>query len=144
MPNSTKHLGASAESLFAGRALSKGLDVFIPCGDYLPQDAVVMNGAGSLFKVQVKSTRGVAREGDARRSRYKIQPVRGSGHKQPLDCSKVDVLACYIEDHDLFYLIPCLELMECKTIWLYALDAKSKGKFEIYKDYWDIFKSAKP
>jgi hypothetical protein len=44
----------------------------------------------------------------------------------------------------LFYLIPCLELMECKTIWLYALDENSKGKFETYKDYWDIFKSAKP
>ena len=143
MPHSAKHLGASAELLFAGRALSKGLDVFLPCGDYLPQDAVVMNGAGALFKVQIKSTQGVAREGNIRSSRYKIQPVRGSGHKQPLDCTKVDVLACYIKDHDVFYLIPCMELMECKTLWLYTLNADSKGKYEKYKDRWDIFKAAK-
>jgi len=142
--SNSKKLGATAEALFAGRALSNGLDVFVPIGDYLPQDAIVMNGAGVLYKVQIKSTQTLAREGKIRSSRYKIQPVRGSSHKEPLDCAKVDVLACYIKDKDLFYLIPCMELMECKTIWLYAQDAESKGKFEVYKNYWDIFKSAKP
>ena len=144
MPNNdSKRLGASAEYLFTGRALAKGLDVFMPCGDYLPQDTLVVNGAGVVFKVQIKSTGGVAPEGDYCK-RYKIQPVQGSQHKTALDCSKVDVLVCYLKDHDLFYLIPCMELMECKSIWLYANDLNSKGRFEKYKNYWDIFKTAKP
>jgi hypothetical protein len=142
--NSTKQVGASAEAMFAARALSKGLSVFFPWGDYLPQDVIVMNGAGVLFKVQIKSTQERAKEvAGSSGTRYKIQPVSGRDYKHPLDCTKVDVLSCYIQELDLFYMVPCMELMGKKGMWLYGHNDTSKGMYEQYKERWEVFTSAK-
>ena len=58
-----KRAGNLYEQRFYTEALSRGFEVFIPLGDYLPQDAIVMNSAGKLFKVQVKGTEKKDREG---------------------------------------------------------------------------------
>ena len=57
-----KRAGNLYEQRFFTEALSRGFEVFIPLGDYLPQDAIVMNSAGKLFKVQVKGTEKKDRE----------------------------------------------------------------------------------
>lgn len=142
MLSSPKQVGAAAEAMFAARALARGLAVFYPFGDYLPQDMIVMNGAGVLFKVQIKSTQEPAKE-SCGGTRYKIQPVSGRDQKQALDCTKVDVLSCYIQELEMFYLVPCMELMGKKSMWLYGHNSESKGMYEPYKENWDVFTRAK-
>ena len=51
-----KRKGSLYEQKFFSEALEHGLEVFVPLGDYLPQDCLVMNSAGKIFKVQIKGT----------------------------------------------------------------------------------------
>jgi hypothetical protein len=51
-----KRAGNLYEQIFFAEALSKDLEVFTPLGDYLPQDCLVMNKAGKVFKTQIKGT----------------------------------------------------------------------------------------
>ena len=51
-----KNKGTLYEQTFFTEALAHDLDVFTPLGDYLPQDCLVMNQAGKIFRVQIKGT----------------------------------------------------------------------------------------
>ena len=51
-----KRKGNIYEQIFFTEALSHNLEIFTPLGDYLPQDCLVMNQAGKVFKVQIKGT----------------------------------------------------------------------------------------
>jgi hypothetical protein len=51
-----KRKGNLYEQKFFSEALERGLEVFVPLGDYLPQDCLVMNTAGKIFKIQIKGT----------------------------------------------------------------------------------------
>ena len=44
-----KRKGSLYEQKFFSEALEHGLEVFVPLGDYLPQDCLVMNTAGKDF-----------------------------------------------------------------------------------------------
>ena len=48
-----KRKGNLYEQIFFTEALSRNLEVFTPLGDYLPQDCLVMNQAGKVFKIDV-------------------------------------------------------------------------------------------
>ena len=61
--------------------------------------------------------------------------------KTPIDCTKVDIVAAYVEPEDTMYIIPCMELENIKSLWLYAHNPDSKGKFEQYIDRWDLFRA---
>ena len=122
------------EQAFFTQALRKNLEVFIPLGDYLPQDCLIMNQAGKVFKVQIKGSK-------VERNRYKISSSSGSGTKRSLDCTKVDILAAYCVEPDVFYLIPCMELDGSLTIGLCPQNPNSKAKFEKFKDNWSVFKT---
>ena len=134
--------GSLYEQIFFAEALKHGLEVFPPLGDYLPIDCLVMNSAGRVFKVQIKGTGKVTicpkNKGSGR---YKITASCGSLKKQPLDCTKVDVLAAYIEDLELWYLIPCMSLDNALTLGLYPNIPDSKGKHEKFRENWDLFKT---
>ena len=52
-----KRRGSLYEQTFFTEALARNLEVFTPLGDYLPQDCLVMNQAGKIFKVQIKGTK---------------------------------------------------------------------------------------
>ena len=137
-----KRDGNLYEQIFFAEALKHGLEVFPPLGDYLPIDCLVMNSAGRVFKVQIKGTGKVTicpkNKGSGR---YKITASCGSLKKQPLDCTKVDVLAAFIEDLELWYLIPCMSLDNALTLGLYPNIPDSKGKHEKFRENWDLFKT---
>lgn len=131
-----KSLGTVSEYNFFSKVLELGYDLFIPAGDYLPQDCVVGNSAGKLFKVQIKGTY-ITNSGNWR---YKITAASGSSNKIAIDCTKVDLLAVHVAPHEAWYLIPCLELEGQKSCWFYPNNPDSKGQFESYRENWDYFK----
>jgi len=134
----SKRLGYIYEQDFFAKALRHGLEVFVPLGDYLPQDCIVVNAAGKKFNVQIKGTE-MAREPV---KRYKFTCTTGRVSKKPLDCTKVDVLAALCDDIGVWYLIPCLAIDSAVTIGVYPHIANSKAKHEKFKENWEIFKTA--
>lgn len=112
----------------------------MPLGDYLPQDCLVMNSAGKIFKIQVKGTEGKSKEGRSGLGRYMVTTSSGSTGKETIDCTKVDILVAYVEELHTFYNIPCMELDGAKRIGLYPHNPESKAKHEQYKDNWKVFK----
>jgi hypothetical protein len=131
-----KRFGYVSEQKFIVEALDKNLEVLCPVGEYLPIDFVVMNRAGGMMRTQVKATDTLVIQNKSKR--YQITACEG-GARKPIDCTKVDVVACYVKPHDQWYLIPCLSLGLTKKFWLYPQNEESKGKFEKYKDNWEIF-----
>ncbi len=131
--------GALFEHIFFVEAMKRGLMPFLPMQPRQPQDSVVMNQAGKMYKVQVKGTHTTIVHHGAKR--FKIQPVCGNVKKTPIDCTKVDLLVAYIEPEDAFYIIPCLEIENVKSLWFYTHNPNSKAKFEKYRERWDLFKN---
>lgn len=71
-----------------------------------------------------------------------ISTATGSNKKRTLDCTKIDVLAAYVEAIPTWYIIPCLEINQCVRISLYAHNPQSKAKHEKFREMWDYFKTA--
>ena len=140
MMTKMKRKGNLYEQKFFSEALEQGLEVFVPLGDYLPQDCLLMNPAGKVFKVQIKGTEGKSKEDRTGLGRYMVTTSRGSGDKETIDCTKVDVLVAYVDELNTFYNIPCMELDGAKRISVYPHNPESKAKHEKYKDNWKVFK----
>lgn len=136
-----KALGTVYEYKFFSKILELGYDLFTPAGDNLPIDCIVQNGAGKLYKVQVKGTSSENREGgrNVKSKRYKVLAATGQSSKMSIDCTKVDILAAYVEPVDTWYIIPCLEI-SAKSVWFYPHIENSKAMTERYKEQWDLFK----
>lgn len=138
-----KRRGSLYEQTFFAEALARNLEVFTPLGDYLPQDCLVMNQAGKIFKVQIKGTRDkVIDKANGGLGRYMITTATGTTKKETLDCTKVDILAAYVETIPTWYIIPCLEINQNIRISLYAHNPHSRAKHEKYREAWDLFKTA--
>ena len=136
-----KRKGNLYEQKFFSEALNQGFEVFTPLGDYLPQDCLVMNVAGKVFKVQIKGTE--AKSKDPKRGglgRYMVTCATGSAGKESIDCTKVDILVAYVEEENIFYIIPAIELNGVIRISLYPHNPNSKARLEQFKDNWKIFK----
>ena len=122
-----KTAGTVYEFKFFSKILEKGYDLFLPAGDNLPIDCIVQNGAGKLYKVQVKGTASENREGGRTgKKRYKVLAATGQSSKTSIDCTKVDILAAYVEPVDTWYIIPCLEI-GAKSVWFYPT-LKTQGQ----------------
>jgi hypothetical protein len=135
----SKSTGSLFEQKFIVEALSRGLHPHQPIGDYLPHDVIVTNNAGRSFKVQIKGTSNAHRESDRPNYRWRITASTGrSNSKIPIDCSKVDAIAAYVETLDAWYVIPCLQVTSM-AVWLYPNNPKSRGRYEKYRDNWDYF-----
>lgn len=130
-----KREGTLWEQLFVHCAMKHGFEVFVPPGDYLPQDVVLMNDAGKMYKVQVKGTSALPRE-PRNRDRYRVT-ARSNDHA--IDCTKVDVIACYVEPVNVWYLVPCLEVRGKTGLWFYPHNPKSKARLEKFREKWDVF-----
>jgi len=137
-----KRTGNLYEQIFFAEALSKDLEVFTPLGDYLPQDCLVMNKAGKVFKTQIKGTADKVRDSRGGLGRYMITCSSGTSKKIRMDCTKVDVIAAYVAAIPTWYLIPCLAIDEALRISLYPHNPQSKAKHEKYREGWDIFKTS--
>ena len=136
-----KRQGNLYEQKFFAEALSRDLEVFTPLGDYLPQDCLVMNRAGKIYKIQIKGTGDkVADKSRTGLGRYMITTATGRLGKDSIDPSKVDVIACYVAPIPTWYLIPSLNIDNAVRISLYPHNPDSKAKHEKYREGWDIFK----
>ncbi len=135
--NSNKRAGTLYEARFIVRAMEEGLEPH-PCpGEYLAHDFIVTNAAGTTFRTQVKGT---AWRDEAKRKHRRWAIIAGSGkEKKPLDCTKIDILAAYVEPPDVWYLVPCLQI-KSRGLWLYPDNLKSKAQYEKFKNNWDAFK----
>ena len=135
-----KQKGTAYEYRFFSNILDRGYELFIPAGDNLPIDCVVQNGAGKLFKVQIKGT--ASPESQNRKApRYKILAGTGNRSKVSIDCTKVDILAAYVDPMDAWYIIPCLELNSKLSIWFYPHSLDSKARTEQFRENWSQFKT---
>jgi hypothetical protein len=135
-----KTAGTMYEYKFFSKILEKGYDLFIPAGDNLPIDCIVQNGAGNLYKVQIKGTASENREGGRTgKKRYKVLAATGQSSKTSIDCTKVDILAAYVEPVNTWYIIPCLEI-GAKSVWFYPHIENSRSMTERFKEEWDLFK----
>ena len=135
-----KRKGNIYEQIFFTEALERNLEVFIPLGDYLPQDCLVMNQAGRSYKVQIKGTADKAHDKSrGGLGRYMITTASGSSAKQTIDPTKVDVLAAYIEKLPTWYLIPSLAIDSAIRISLYPHNPDSKAKLEKFREDWGVF-----
>lgn len=137
MSNNNKAKGVIYEYLFFSEMLSRGYELFIPAGDNLSTDCIIQNNKGEILKIQIKGT-SKAQNRPSNGPRYKINAANGSSTKKPIDCYDVDILAVYIEPKELWYIIPCRNLMNRKSIWFYPDNEKSTAQYEEYKSAWDV------
>lgn len=136
-----KRKGSLYEQKYFASALEAGLEVFTPLGDYLPQDCLVMNSAGRIFKIQIKGTESKTKDPNRKGvGRYQITTASGCAGKMSIDCTKVDIVVAYIEELDTFYHIPCIEIDGAKRISLYPHILNSKAKHERFKNNWSCYK----
>ena len=87
-----KRKGSLYEQTFFTEALARNLEVFTPLGDYLPQDCLVMNQAGKIFKVQIKGTKDKQFDkANKGLGRYMITTSTGRIKKETLDLSLIHI-----------------------------------------------------
>lgn len=134
-PSKTK--GTAWEFKFFSQVLERGYDLFLPAGEDTPVDCHVCNSAGTIYRVQIKGTGGMSKEG-TQASRYKISAATTT-RKEPIDCTKVDVLVVYVAPENAWYLIPCVKLGQSVSAWFYPHIEGSKGQYEKFREDWDIF-----
>lgn len=137
----SKALGTAWEYEFYARALEKGLDVFIPAGDGLPVDCHVVNSAGTIYRVQCKGTGVNNKTDEDYHDRFKIIAATGNNSKTPIDCTKVDIVACYLAPIKIWYFVPCLELEGSVSMWFFPSKSDSKSRYARFKENWDVFKT---
>ncbi len=130
-----KLMGALYEQRFILECMERGLHVFSPVEEGLPQDVLVMNSESRVFNVQIKGTAVEVKKWES--SRYRITAGYGSKSKSALDCNAVDILAAHV-DPDVWYIIPCEEL-KAVSVWLYPHANNSAGQYESYLERWDLF-----
>ena len=106
-----KHKGTLYEQIFFSEVFARNHEVFTPIGDYLPQDCLLMNQAGKIFRVQIKGTEDkVADKSRGGLGRYMITTATGHTGKTSIDPSKVDVVAAYVASIPTWYIIPILNI----------------------------------
>ena len=133
-----KRIGTSYECLFLYETLKRGLHPHESVGDYLGHDTVVMNDAGRFYRVNVKGTRSQRNQNGAKR--FEVSVGTSRINKIPLDCSKVDIIAVYIEPRNLWYLVPCLPVSNLCTLKFYPdTEGGSKAITEPFREDWSCF-----
>ena len=101
----TKLKGDIAEQAFVLQSLKNGWGVSIPVGDRLSYD-LILDVNGTLIKIQVKSA-----WYDATRKNYVVDNRRTKTNRRnmirsPYNVSDFDFAALYIDDLDVFYIMP--------------------------------------
>ena len=137
MSNNNKAKGVIYEYKFFEQMLSRGYELFIPAGDNLGTDCIIQNSSGEILKIQIKGT-SKPQKRPTNGLRYKVNAATGSSTKNPIDCMDVDILAVYIAPHDIWYIIPCINLGNRKSIWFYPDNKNSTAQLEEYKNAWGV------
>ena len=136
----SKRFGTICEVAFKLHALKRNLEVFPSEGDFSVVDCIVMSPAGKCYRVQIKGTSTITSDGIDRpkpKNKYRVVCGRGTA-KESLKATEVDVLACYIEPRDVWYLIPMTKAHGKKSFAFFVKE-DSKSQWSPFRDNWDIF-----
>lgn len=132
-----KRAGTLYEQMFVVEALSRGLDISVPVGDYSQYDAIIDNGS-SLVRCQVKGT---ASERKDRSGAFSISCGMGNktSQKSRYKDTAYDLLvALVLKGGDRFwYIIPRSAVGSNLTLKLFP-NPTSQGKWEKYRHGWDL------
>lgn len=129
-----KHMGTIAEIKFVAKALQYSYNVSLPVGDNAPYDCILEN-QGKTVKVQIKSTND--RHLSGRNDCFKVNFAKGAKSKVKYKAQNVDYLAAYIHSLDCWYIIP-YNAIEAVSVRLYPHRSDYEGKYERYKERWEI------
>ena len=131
MPSSsTTRIGAIAESDFITECLKRNFEPHIPV-TAMPWDFIVTCPKGVL-KVQVKTTKSQDRDNS-----YNIATSSGRNNVKKHINKEVDVVACYIQPEQLWFLLPLKEVTGRTT--RLSTDQTTKSKYQKYRENWSIF-----
>ena len=130
-----KSLGDLAEQKLIVKLLELGLPVFKTVGDNGPNDMVVQTADKRKLGIQVKSTSRPKFHNKG--SSYKITVGKGSSSKERYDPEEVDILAVYLHDVDIWYILPYNNITGI-TAHFFPNNKNSQGKHEIYKNNFNL------
>ena len=131
MPSSNTHrIGAIAESDFITECLKRNFEPHTPV-TAMPWDFIVTCPKG-ILKVQVKTTNRRTRENS-----YNIATSTGRANVKKHIDKEVDVVACFIQQEELWFLLPLKEVTGRTT--RLSTDQTSKSKYQKYRENWSIF-----
>jgi len=129
-----KERGEWAELCFMARAAGEGLRVSKPYGESSRYD-VVVEGAGKILRVQVKSTIYRRRNGE-----YSLN-VMGP-KRQKYAAGKVDFFAIYLIPVDAWYIIP-YAVTGRKNLSLHFTPASKRHKYARFREAWYLLRGGK-
>ena len=123
-----KRLGEVAEAEFLARASGMGLGVARPWGDSNRYDFIV-DAAGRLWRVQVKSAYRVGKNGS-----YSFRAYGHSG--RAYRACEIDALVAYVVPEDAWYLFPVSVARRVKSLKLFPVSRRKRSKFEKWREAW--------
>lgn len=127
-----KRIGDIGELAFMRRAVENGLVVCRPFVTTAPYDFVIEHN-NKLSRVQVKTTGNPLPPND----RYKIKLKRGKGQShRPYEHGETDFFAIYLQDVDVFYVIPSYILVGKISMSIFPHNPKCQ--FDMFKEGWEI------
>jgi len=129
----SNQIGLMAELKFQVLAISKGLKVSAPVSPASRYDFIIDNG-DDLLKVQVKSTKSKKK----RKNTLSYEAQLTGGDKVTKYTEKeVDIFCIYLEELDIWYVLPSKKVAGIQYINLFPNSEESK--YDVYKDGWDLF-----
>ena len=132
MPSSAnQRFGAIAESEFITECLRRDFEPHQPITP-MPWDFIVTCPNGTL-KVQVKSTTKTQRYDND----YKVMVSSGHDTKTPIS-AQVDVVACFVQPIESWWIIPQEKINTVRTIRLTSCKT-SKSKYRAFLNNWNLF-----
>lgn len=128
-----KQQGELVELKFMEKAYELGAIVSKPFGDNAKYDLITdLNGCK---RIQVKSTSCIKTDS---KQGYSILCASGCKSKIAYDKMQIDLIAAYVIPENTWYLIPVEELGGSKRINLYPAVKNNNGKYEKFKNRWDL------
>jgi len=138
---SPKLKGEYVECLFLAKMLSLGYTVCKPWGDSARFDFIIEKPGHPPLRVQVKSAWGL-KDRTFRVVTY-FRDKRNESAWRRYDARDIDLLVAYVEPYDAWYCIPIAEV-EARTICLAPHRERSKGRYERFRDAWELMEKQEP
>jgi hypothetical protein len=135
--NYMKEIGELAELHFYLIAYQRGYIISKPFGDNSFYD-FILDCKGKLSRVQVKGVSCEEITKEIRIKRYRINTTHQKGNIIPYTKHDIDILAAFLIDINIWYLIPISEIENIKRINLYP-NGNGKHKYEKWKENWNLF-----
>jgi hypothetical protein len=135
MKNQTpRRRGELIELLFLQKATSLGFLVCKPVCD--ESYDFILDSARRLWRVQVKSTDRYRKGG------YLIGACHfhSRNTKAAYTAAEIDILAVYIVPEKAWYIVPIDQFTPQKWLSFYPQNKNSQGRFEPYREAWDLLK----